>query len=72
MEIYKDTRTAIKCARLSLKMHGEKVWTSENDLRMFRNFAHNIYVNSNYDNKLLDKYYKVCNKWVRRGQKCNT
>ena len=59
MEIYKDTRTAIKCARFGLKMHGKEVWTSENDLRMFRNFAHNIYVNSNYDNKLLDKYYKV-------------
>ena len=72
MDIYKDTRTAIKCARLGLKMHGKEVWTSKNDLQMFRNFAHNIYVNSNYDNKLLDKYYKVCKKWVRRGQKCNT
>ena len=29
MEIYKDTRTAIKCARIGLKMHGAKVWTSE-------------------------------------------
>ena len=31
MEIYKDTITAIKCARFGLKMHGAKVWTSEND-----------------------------------------
>jgi len=66
LEIFKDTRCAIKLAKLGLKMHGKKIWTTKNDTRMFRVFAHNIYVNSNYNNKLLDKYYKVCNKWTKR------
>ena len=68
MEIYSYTKTAIKLARLGYKVHG-KNWNSTNCNQMFFVFVPRLLHNKNFN---IDKYYKVCNKWVRRGQKCNT
>ena len=64
MEIYKDTRTAIKCARLGLKMHGAKVWTSKNDLQMFRNFDFEIEKLQNIRD-LFEKQITINNRGVK-------
>tara|TARA_R100000482_G_scaffold102695_1_gene45656 strand:- start:201 stop:407 length:207 start_codon:yes stop_codon:yes gene_type:complete len=68
MEIYSYTKTAIKLAKLGQKVHG-KDWNKSHSNQMFSVFVPNLCNNKNFN---IDKYYKICNKWVRRGQKCNT
>ena len=65
LNIFRKVRTVLRFCELGKKIH-KKNWTNKDNTKMFWVFATEIYVNSNYNNKLLDKYYKVCNKWVKQ------
>mgnify|MGYP003123349195 CR=1 FL=1 len=68
MEIYSYTKTAIKLAKLGQKVHGSD-WNKSHSNQMFSVFVPSLCDNKNFN---VDKYYKICHKWVKRGQKCNT